>query len=136
MCAGTKLDHQVNDFLLTFHSAVGQAGEQEFVTQGPLTGAFVKVDQVYMGDEANLKSPAHYRMTIFEPVRFGYVNVLSVLSEKRYFSNPTGDGLPGAIATLMPEVSRALKAIQPHGVSAVLHWQWMHECLPTVRTPR
>lgn len=114
----TSSDHQ-GSFTRTFSSVISQAGEQKFVTRGPLAGAFVAVDQVYEGDEANMESPVRYRMTIYEPVPLGYMKVLSMLSEKRYPSNHTGDGLPDPIATLTPIMSQALKAVYPEGVSVL-----------------
>ena len=114
----TSHDHQ-GWFTQTFKSVVSQAGEQKFVRKGPLAGAFVELDQVYEGDEANMESPVRYQMAIYEPVSLGYVEVLSVLSKKRYPSNHTRDGLPNAIATLTPAMSRALKAVYPQGVSAL-----------------
>lgn len=114
----TSHAHQ-GQFTQTFKSVVTQAGEQKFVRKGPLAGAFVELEQVYEGDEANMESPARYQMTIYEPAPLGYMKVLSVLSEKRYPSNHTRDGLADAIATLTPAMSRALKAVYPHGVSAL-----------------
>lgn len=110
-------DSRLGIFRKAFESVATGAGQQEFVKQGPLAGAFVHVDQVYAGDEANMMSPVRYRMTIYEPIPLGYEQVLSLLSEKRYPSNHTGDGLPDAIATLTPIMSRALKAVYPDGVS-------------------
>ncbi|MGY3039836.1 hypothetical protein ACVWWQ_001459 [Rhodanobacter sp. TND4EL1] len=114
----TSRDHQ-GQFTQTFKSVVSQAGEQKFVRKGPLAGAFVEFEQVYEGDEANMESPVRYQMAIYEPAPLGYVKVLSVLSEKRYPSNHTRDGLPNAIATLTPAMSRVLKAVYPQGVSAL-----------------
>ena len=91
------------------------------MTRGPLAGAFVQVDQVYEGNEANMQLPVHYEMTIYKPTPLGYVKVLSMLSEKRYPSNHTRDGLPDAITTLTPTMSRALKAVYPNGTSVLSH---------------
>ncbi len=102
----------------TFKSVISQAGDQKFVSEGPLAGAFVSIDQVYEG-EANMESPMRYQMNIYEPAPLGYVKVLSMLSENRYPSNHTRDGLSDAIATLMPAMSRALRAVYPDGVSAL-----------------
>lgn len=106
-------------FQKAFQSVATGAGQQEFVKKGPLAGAFVRVDQVYEGDETNMMSPVRYRMTVYEPVPLGYEEVLSLLSEKHYPSNHTDDGLPDAISTLTPIMSRALKAIYPRGVSVL-----------------
>lgn len=114
----TSTSHQ-GWFMQTFKSVISQAGDQKFVEKGPLAGAFVAIDQVYEGDEANMESPVRYQMAIYEPAPLGYVKVLSMLSEKRYPSNHTRDGLSDAIATLMPAMSRALKAVYPDGVSAL-----------------
>ena len=58
-------------------------------------------------------------MAVYEPVPLGYVKVLSMLSENRYPTNHTRDGLSDAIATLMPGMSRALMAVYPDGVSVL-----------------
>lgn len=112
-------ERRLSIFRKAFQSVATGAGQQEFVKEGPLAGAFVRVDQVYEGDEANMMSPVRYRMIVYEPVPSGYEEALSLLSEKRYPSNHTGDGLSDAIATLTPIMSRALKAVYPDGVSAL-----------------
>lgn len=112
-------ERRLGIFRKVFQSVATGAGQQEFLKKGPLAGAFVHVDQVYEGDEANMMSPVRYRMTVYEPVPLGYEEVLSLLSEERYASNHTGDGLPDAIATLTPIMSRALQAVYPDGVSAL-----------------
>ncbi|HEY0199604.1 MAG TPA: hypothetical protein VGC19_13895 [Rhodanobacter sp.] len=117
----TSLDHRQGRFMQTFKSVVTQAGAQQFLKRGPLAGAFVALEQVYEGNEPNMESPVRYSMTIYEPAPLGYVEVLSTLSKKRYPSNHTGDGLPDPIGTLMPEMSAALKAVYPTGVSELLH---------------
>ncbi len=110
--------HFAGAFGLTFDSAVGTSGEQEFVEKGPLSGAFVTVNQVSEGDEPTKVAPRHYQMTVYEPVSFGYIKVLSILSEKRYPSDELGDGIQGvsAIMLLTPNTVRALKAVYPDGV--------------------
>ncbi|WP_158755932.1 hypothetical protein [Dyella sp. S184] len=118
--ADTSTDHRQGQFMQTFKSDITQAGEQRFLKQGPLAGAFVAVDQVYEGNEPNMASPVRYDMRIYEPAPLGYVEVLSTLSKKRYPSNHTGDGLPDAIGTLTSEMSGALKAVYPTGVSELL----------------
>jgi hypothetical protein len=117
----TSTDHRQGQFMQTFKSVISQAGEQQFLKQGLLAGTFVAVDQVYEGNEPNMESPVRYNMTIYEPAPLGYVEVLSTISKKRYPSNHTGDGLPDAIGTLTPEMSWALKAVYPTGVSELLH---------------
>lgn len=112
-------DRRLDIFQETFQSVVGGAGQQEFVKNGPLAGAFVRVAQVYEGDEVNMMSPVRYQMTVYEPVPLGYTRVLSLLTDKRYPSNHAGGGLPDAIAVLTPTMSRALKAVYPGGVPAL-----------------
>lgn len=112
-------DRRLGIFRKAFDSVASGAGQQVFVKAGPLAGAFVHVDQVYTGSEVNMMSPVRYRMTMYEPVPLGYEEVLSLLSEKRYPSNHTGAGLPDAIATLTPTMSRALKAVYPDGVAVL-----------------
>lgn len=114
----TSLDH-AGSFTQTFKSEVSQAGDQRFVTHGPLAGTFVEVEQVYEGNESNMEVPVHYAMTVYRPAPLGYVKVLSILSEKRYPSNHTRDGLRDAIKVLTPIISRALKAVYPQGMSAL-----------------
>jgi len=106
-------------FAQTFQSVISQAGDQRFLKKGPLAGAFVAIDQVHEGNEANMESPVRYQMSIYEPAPLGYVKVLSMLSEHRYPSNHTRDGLTDAIATLTPAMSRALKAVYPDGVAVL-----------------
>ena len=110
-----------DSFFLTFQSVVSEAGQQEFVSHGPLAGAFVSVDQVSEGDEPDAESPRYYQMNVYRPAPFGYVKVLSMLSAKRYPSNHTGESLHDPISVLTPEISRALKSVYPNGVSSVLH---------------
>lgn len=114
----TSADHQ-GRFNRIFRSEVSEAGEQQFVTHGPLAGTFVALDQVATGNEANMESPIHYRMAVYAPVSAGYVEVLGLLSEQRYPSNHTRDGLPDAVTTLTPEISHALKAVYPNGLAAL-----------------
>lgn len=110
-----------DDFSLTFQSVVSEAGQQEFVSKGPLAGAFVSVDQISEGDEPDAESPRYYEMNAFWPAPFGYVKVLSMLSAKRYPSNHTGEGLHDPISVLTPEISGALKSVYPKGVVSVMH---------------
>lgn len=109
----------IGGFMPTFKSETSQAGQQEFVKTGPLAGAFVKVDQVYEGNEANMISPVRYEMEIYEPTPLGYTRVLTFLSEKRHPSNHAGGGIPNPIATLTPIMVKALKAVYPNGVLAL-----------------
>jgi hypothetical protein len=109
----------------TFTYSLGLTGEQEFVENGPLRGAFVAVTQVGGGGETSALSPSHYQMTIYEPFSLGYVKVLTVRSKKRYVSDQTGDGLQGtaAITALMPELVGTLKAVYPRGVyTSAVQW--------------
>lgn len=104
-------------FDLAVKSTVSFAGVQKFVTTGPLAGAFVSVDEVGEGDEPTAASPRHYRMSVYEPVRFGYLKVLGVISKHRYPS-PLLEGIPHPIATLTPEIASDLDAVYPRGVYA------------------
>lgn len=112
-------DSRLGIFQKTFESVAGGGGQQEFVTKGPLAGAFVQVEPIYEGDEPNMASPTRYAMDIYEPAPMGYVKVLSTLTEKRYPNYRTERNLPDAIATLTPIMSRALKAVYPGGISAL-----------------
>lgn len=112
-------DSRLGIFQKTFVSVAGGGGQQEFVTKGSLAGAFVRVDQVYEGDEPNMAAPTRYEMTIYEPAPMGYVKVLSVLTAERYPNYRTERNLPDPIATLTPIMSRALKAVYPEGVAAL-----------------
>lgn len=55
-------------------------------------------------------------MSVYEPVRFGYLEVLGVLSKNR--SKPLLDAIPHPIATLMPEIVSDMNAVYPNGVYA------------------
>lgn len=112
-------DSRLGIFQRSFKSVVGGGGQQEFIDHGPLTGAFVKVDPVYEGDEPNMASPTRYEMTVYEPAAVGYIKVLSLLTAKRYPNYRTEKNLPDPIATLTPVMSRALKAVYPAGVTAL-----------------
>lgn len=110
-----------DSFFLTFSSVIDQTGQQVFVKQGALSGSFISVGQIMEGDEANLESPRYYEIGVYRPASFGYVKVLGLLSQKRYPSNNTGDGLRDPIAALTAEISRALNSVYPSGVSKVVH---------------
>ncbi|MBS0381136.1 MAG: hypothetical protein JSR56_01775 [Proteobacteria bacterium] len=112
-------DSRLGIFQKTFVSVAGGGGQQEFVNHGPLKGAFVRVDQVYEGDEPNMATPTRYEMNVYEPAPMGYVRVLSLLTKKRYPNYRTERNLPDPIATLTPIMSRALKAVYPGGVAAL-----------------
>lgn len=104
-------------FYIAIKSTVSYSGDQEFVTTGPLAGAFIKVDEVSEGNEPTAAAPQHYQMSVYEPVRFGYLKVLSVLSKNRYPS-PLLDAIPHPIAALTPEIVSDLNAVYPRGVYA------------------
>lgn len=108
-------------FMLSFRSTIGNAGQQEFVSSGPLAGYFVMVDQTSMGDEANEEAPKHYVMDVYAPATLGYTQVLSILSKDRYPSNHTGDGLPNALHVLTPEIARALRGAYPNGMPSDMY---------------
>jgi hypothetical protein len=113
---------QKNDlFTLSFRSTIGNAGQQEFVSSGPLAGYFVMVDQTSMGDEANEEAPKHYVMDVYAPATLGYTQVLTILSKDRYPSNHTGDGLPNALQVLTPEIARALSGAYPNGMPSDMY---------------
>jgi hypothetical protein len=82
-----------------------------------LAGAFISVDEIGEGNEPTAASPQHYRMNVYEPVRFGYLKVLGVLSKNRYPS-PLLDAIPHPIDALTPEIVSDLNAVYPGGVYA------------------
>lgn len=107
-------------FNIAIKSIVSFSGDQKFVTKGPLAGSFINVDECGEGNERTLSSPQHYRMSVYKPVRFGYLKVLSVLSKNRYPS-PLRDAIPNPInpiATLTPEIVSDMNAVYPRGVYA------------------
>lgn len=113
----TVWTHPVRDsqFWLVFHSIMEYYDIQEYLSSGPLAGSFVEMGQVDEGDEPNMAAPRHYSITVYEPSKIGYIEVINFLSKKRY---PRPWPVKDPVVSLTPEIVRALKAVYPNGVYA------------------
>ncbi|MHC1479425.1 hypothetical protein ACYJW8_04175 [Frateuria aurantia] len=112
-------DAEHNHFQLSFQSQVSAAGAQAFVTQGPLAGDLIRVDQIYTGDEPDMAAPVRYTMDVYRPVTLGWQQILSIVSQQRWPNNHLGLDSTDPIAALTPEITRALHGAYPDGLPAL-----------------
>lgn len=93
-------------FYQAFHYSGFFGSKQQFIRTGPLAGTFVSVWQPFTPE-----APVRYRMEVYAPSHDGYTLVLSLLSANRYPSINMGGEPADPIATLMPEMERAMRLV-------------------------